>query len=72
MLCHFEEFRFIETQFTPDKDFIYWYNFKDLEEKINEILNNYDKYTYLAENAYNTLLNNWTTYHFFERYLRNL
>jgi len=72
MLCHFEEFKFIETQFTPDKDFIYWYNFKDLEEKINEILNNYDKYTYLAENAYNTLINNWTTYHFFEKYLRNL
>jgi hypothetical protein len=72
MLCHFEDFRFIETQFTPDKDFIYWYNFNDLEEKINEILKNYDKYTYLAENAYNTLINNWTTYHFFEKYLRNL
>lgn len=72
ILSHFEDHRVIETMFKPDFDFIYWYNFKDLEEKINEILSNYEKYTYLAENAYNTLINNWTTYHFFEKYLRNL
>lgn len=72
ILAHFEEFRILETMFTSDKDFIYWYDFKDLEEKIHEILNNYDKYTHLAENAYKTLVNNWTTYHFFEKYLRNL
>lgn len=72
ILCHFEEFKIIETMFTPDKDFIYWYDNKDLEEKIHEILNNYDKYTHIAEHAYQTLINNWTTYHFFEKYLRNL
>jgi hypothetical protein len=72
MLCHFEEFRIVETMFTPDKDFIYWYNTNDLEEKIHEILSNYDKYTHLAEHAHQTLINNWTTYHFFEKYLRNL
>lgn len=72
ILCHFEEFRLIETMFTPDKDFIYWYNNDDLEEKIREVLKNYDKYTHLAENAYQTLSNNWTTYHFFEKYLKNL
>jgi len=72
MLCHFEEFRIVETMFTPDKDFIYWYNFEDLEEKINEVLKNYEKYTHLADHAYETLVNNWTTYHFFEKYLRNL
>jgi len=72
ILCHFEEFRIIETMFTPDKDFIYWYNTTDLEEKIREVLRNYDKYTHLAEHAHQTLINNWTTYHFFEKYLRNL
>lgn len=72
ILSHFEDFRVVEMQFKENHDFIYWYNNKDLEEKIHEILNNYDKYTYLAENAYQTLINNWTTYHFFEKYLRNL
>lgn len=72
MLAHFEEFKCIEEQFIPDLDFIYWYNTNDLEEKINEILKNYDKYIHIAEHAHQTLLNNWTTYHFFEKYLRNL
>lgn len=72
MLAHFEEFRCIEQQFTPNVDFIYWYDNKDLEEKIHEILKNYDKYVHLAEHAHQTLLNNWTTHHFFEKYLRNL
>jgi Txe/YoeB family toxin of Txe-Axe toxin-antitoxin module len=72
MLCHFEEFRCIEWYFEPDKDFIYWYNNDDLEEKINEILKNYDKYTYLTDNAFNKLVNNWTTHHFFDKYLKNL
>ena len=72
MLCHFEEFRCVEWYFQPDNDFIYWYNTDDLEEKIHEILNNYEKYTYLADNAFNKLINNWTTHHFFEKYLKNL
>lgn len=72
MLCHFEEFRCIEWYFEPDKDFIYWYNLNDLEEKIHEILKNYDKYTYLTDNAFNKLINNWTTHHFFDKYLKNL
>jgi hypothetical protein len=72
MLCHFEEFRCVEWYFEPDKDFIYWYNTDDLEEKIHEILNNYEKYTYLADNAFYKLINNWTTHHFFEKYLKNL
>ncbi len=72
MLCHFEEFRCIEWYFEPNKDFIYWYNTDDLEEKITEILKNYDKYTYLADNAFNKLINNWTTNHFFEKYLKNI
>lgn len=72
ILSHFEEFRCIEWYFEPNKDFIYWYNYDDLQEKIHDILKNYEKYTYLADNAFNKLINNWTTRHFFEKYLRNL
>ncbi len=72
ILCHFEDHRVVEMMFEPDVDFIYWYTLDDLREKINSILENYDKYTYLIENAYNKVINNWTTYHFFEKYLRNL
>lgn len=72
ILCHYEKFKCVEWYFEPDKDFIYWYDLKDLEEKIHEILKNYDKYTYLTENAFNKLVNNWTTEHYFDKYLRNL
>lgn len=60
----------IENFFEPEKEFIYFENENDLKEKIEEILNNYDKYKQVAENAYNKAINNYTTKHFVEKYLK--
>jgi hypothetical protein len=62
----------IESYFDPNIDFIYWDTRKDLEEKINHILHNYDDYIPIIDHAYNTLMENFTIKHFFEQYLRDL
>lgn len=59
----------IENWFEPEKEFLYYENEKDLEEKINEILKNYGDYYHIAENAYNKAMNNYTTKHFIEKYI---
>jgi len=59
----------IENWFEPEKEFIYYDNEKDLEDKIHEILNNYGDYYHIAENAYNKAINNYTTKHYIEKYI---
>lgn len=70
ILCYKDNiWNIIENYFTPDKDFIYFENAKDLEEKITYIKNNYDKYLPIIENAYNKAINNYTTKKFIEKYI---
>ena len=59
----------IEKWFEPEKEFIYYDNEKDLEEKIHHILNNYGDYYHIAENAYNRAINNYTSVHFIDKYI---
>lgn len=59
----------IEDWYTPDVDFIYFDTEDDLEDKINEINKNYDKYKHIAESAYNKTINNYMTEHFIQRYI---
>ena len=42
----------VEKWFEPDKHFIYWDNYDDLAEKINDITTNYEKYWHIVENAH--------------------
>lgn len=72
MLVQKDKWNLIEKFFKPNVDFIYFENKKDLDNKIKEILFNYKKYEYIIENAYNKAINNYTTKHFFEKYLQNL
>ena len=59
----------IEDWFEPEKEFLYYDNEIDLEEKIHHILNNYGDYYHIAENAYNRAINNYTTQHFIDKYI---
>ena len=69
ILHKWDEWNVIEDWYTPNEDFIYFDDEKDLLEKINEILKNYDGYKYIAENAYNKAINNYTSKHFIDRYI---
>lgn len=60
----------IENFFEPEKEFIYFENEIDLKQKIDDILSNYERYQIIAENAYNKAINNYTTKHFVDKYLK--
>jgi len=55
-LVKYDYWNVIEKWFTPDIDFIYYYNFSDLEHKLQDIITNYDKYIPIIENAYKKVL----------------
>lgn len=69
ILCQSDPWNVIERWFEPEKEFIYYNDIKDLEEKITEILDNYGDYYHIAENAYDRAINNYTTKHFVEKYI---
>jgi hypothetical protein len=69
ILCKKDEWNIIEDWFEEGKDFLYFISTEDLKEKINHILSNYEEYQFMIDNAYNKLVNNYTTKHFVEKYL---
>src|SRR3989344_5481674 len=73
MLCRRDPWNIIEMWYTPDVDFIY-YNEGRLEEKIREILTDWqsDKYQKMIDNAYEKTTREYTTKVFFEKFLKNL
>jgi hypothetical protein len=70
ILCKKDNWNIIEKWFEPNKEFLYFENEIDLENLITEILKNYDKYQIIINNAYNKAINNYTTRHFVEKYLK--
>jgi len=51
-LIKYDEWNVIEKWFEPNKEFIYYYDKNDLEQKIKDILENYGKYAIIIENAH--------------------
>mgnify|MGYP001263871636 CR=1 FL=1 len=51
MLLYRDEYAIIEEWFEPDKHFIYWDDHKHLEEILDDIDSNYDKYWNIVEAA---------------------
>jgi spore maturation protein CgeB len=70
ILCFKDHWKIIEKLFEPDVDFIYFNDNNDLKEKTQYILNNYDDFKFMTENAFNKAINNYTTQHFFEKFLK--
>ena len=70
ILCQRDPWNVIEKYFEPGKDFIYYDRGRE-KFQIQEILDNYDDYLPIIENAYNKGLN-YTTEAFFNKYLRDL
>jgi len=72
ILCLKDPWNIIEMFFEPDKEFIYFENEFDLLEKISYIKENYNEFKPTIENAYQKAINNYTTQHFYKKYLKNL
>ena len=63
ILCQRDPFNVIEQYFTPEKEFVYFNDHADLENKIKLILENYDDYSKVADSAFTRAINNYTTDH---------
>jgi hypothetical protein len=55
-----DPWRVTEDYYTPDEDFIYFDSQQELKVKLDEILNNWDSYSFMLDNAYNKA-QNYTT-----------
>jgi len=71
ILCKKDPFNVIENFFEPNKDFIY-YKEGELEQKVDDILKNYDKYQKIIESAYKKAKKYYTTKAFVKDYLSKL
>jgi hypothetical protein len=71
ILCRRDPFNVIERFFEPDKEFAY-YEEGHLQEKIREVLDHYDHFKIMAENAFQRASHEYTTECFFEKYLKDL
>jgi hypothetical protein len=67
MLVRRDPWNVIEHWFEPDVDFIYYDDEEDLPNKINEILLDWDSYSEIVENAFQKVVNNYTTEKFINR-----
>lgn len=72
ILCLRDPWKLFEQYFEPDKEFLYYNNVKELPNLVSKIVNNYDQYKPIIENAYNRAINNYTTEHFFNKFLKDL
>jgi spore maturation protein CgeB len=70
ILCKRDQFNVIEKYFEPNKEFIYYEN--DLEDKIKEVLSNYQDYEQIIENAFQRAEKNYTTKAFVNNYLKKI
>lgn len=61
MLVKRDEWNAIEHWYTPDEDFLYYADAKDLETMIEEISNNWNKYTHIVNNAFKKAISIFTT-----------
>jgi hypothetical protein len=64
-----DDWNVAERYYTENEDFIYFENKKDLRNKINDVLNNWQDYEKIIDNAYNKAIN-YTTEKFVEK-IRN-
>jgi hypothetical protein len=69
ILCQRDPWNPIEYFFTPNEDFMYFDDEEDLDKKLDHIINHYNEFDYMRENAYNKSISNYTTKHFVEKYL---
>ena len=60
-LVQYDKWNVMEKYYEPEKEFIYFSDKTDLKNKITEILNDWDSYQEVVENAYNKAMNYTTS-----------
>lgn len=70
LLVYKDKYNVIEKYFTENEDFIYYENKDDLDNKIDTILKDYDKYKLIGINIQKKIKENYTSKHFI-KYILN-
>jgi hypothetical protein len=70
MLCQYDQFNVIEKFFEPNKHFLYFKTFDEMQDIIRDVIENYSKYQEMIDNAFEKAVNNYTTKIFVEKYLQ--
>lgn len=70
ILCKKDNFNIIEEIFEEKKEFIY-FNEDDINDILEELINNYKKYEFIAENAYRKAVELYTVSSFYEKFILN-
>jgi hypothetical protein len=69
ILCQKDYWNPIENFFTPDKEFIYFSDEKELSNILDHVINNYAEYDTIRLCAYDRAIQNYTTKHFVDKFL---
>ena len=70
MLVKKDPWNLVENWFKPGVDFVYYENEDTLKETIKDILNNWEKYTQIIENAFNKAVSKYTTQNFVKKIVK--
>ena len=70
MLVKRDPWNVIEHWFEPGVDFVYYENESQLKSKIRDILDNWDDYKQIIENAYNKAVSKYTTKNLIKRIIK--
>ena len=69
LLCKEDDFNLIEDLFVENEDFIY-FNDENFNEKVDHILENYDDYQFMIENAFNKIETKYNIKNFYNDLIR--
>jgi spore maturation protein CgeB len=71
MLVKRDPWNAIEFFYEPEKEFLYYEDESELPDMIREITNNWEKYKFIVDNAYERAINNYTTEAVLDTMMRN-
>lgn len=71
MLVKKDPWNAIEFFYEPEKEFLYYEDESELPDMIREITNNWEKYKFIVDNAYERAINNYTTEAVLDTMMRN-
>tara|TARA_Y100000310_G_C20626212_1_gene786036 strand:- start:117 stop:1079 length:963 start_codon:yes stop_codon:yes gene_type:complete len=72
MVVKKDPWNIIERWFKPDIDFVYYESKEELKEILSDVSKNWSSYEHIVENAYNKLVDSYTSDHFIEKMERSI
>lgn len=72
IMCYRDDYQIITKYFKENEDFIFFSSYEELYDIVGKILQNYESYAFIAENAYKKTIENYTTQKIYENIISKL